>query len=68
MPLRKYRSVADMPPQPWRTPLDPVNLRLACDLSALAVRLRPKRFPPGVHKHRSTDDARRVRATWEGER
>ena len=32
MPLRKRRSVEEMAAPPWRQPLDPQNLRLACDL------------------------------------
>jgi hypothetical protein len=55
VPLRKYRSVEEMPAPAWREPLDPWNLRLAGDLSALAARLRPRRFPPGLHKYRSVE-------------
>ena len=65
MPLRKYRSVEEMPTPPWREPLDPRNLRLACDLSALATRLRPRRFPPGLHKYGSVEEAARRRERWE---
>lgn len=65
MPPRKYRSVADMEPPPWREPLDPENLRLVCDLSELAARLRPRRFPPGLHKYRSLEEASRRRLRWE---
>lgn len=65
MPVRKYRSVADIPPLPPLPPLAPGNLRLACELSALAARLRPLRLPPGVHKHRSLEEARRFRDSWE---
>jgi hypothetical protein len=67
MPLRKYRSVEEMEPPPWREPLDPGNLRLACDLSALATRLRPRRFPRGLHRYRSVEEAGRRRAEWEAE-
>jgi len=65
MPLRKYRSVEEMPPPAWREPLDPKNLRLAGDLSALAARLRPRRFPPGLHRYRSVTEAARRRDQWE---
>jgi hypothetical protein len=41
MPVRKFRSVAEMPGVQWRTPLDPDNLRLACSLSQLAHWLHP---------------------------
>jgi hypothetical protein len=67
MPLKKFRSVEEMEPAPWRDRLDPHNLRLACDLSALATRLRPRRFPPGLHKYRSVEEAGRHRAQWEAE-
>ena len=65
MPVCKFRSVVDMPPPPPLPPLDPRNLKLACDLSELAARLQPRRFPPGVHKHRSLDEADRLRRSWE---
>lgn len=48
MPVRKYRSVEDMPQAALRTPLDPHNLELACELSRVAARLAPRRFPPGT--------------------
>jgi hypothetical protein len=64
MPVRKFRSVAEIPPPPPLPPLDPRNLKLACDLSTTASRLRPLRFPAGVHKHRSLDEALRQRRTW----
>jgi hypothetical protein len=64
MPVRKFRSVAEMPPPTPLPPLEPGNLKLACDLSITAARLRPLRFPPGVHKHRSLIDAQRLRRSW----
>ncbi len=65
MPVRKYRSVEDMPPVPFRAPLDPANLRLACEVSAMAVRFAPRRFPPGVHRYRSVAEAAERREAWE---
>jgi hypothetical protein len=65
MPVRKFRSVEDMESPPWGKPLDPRNLRLACDLSALATRLRPRRFPRGLHRYRSVEAAALRRAQWE---
>ena len=64
MPVRKFRSVAEMLPPPPFPPLDPRNLKLACDLSTTAARLRPLRFPPGVYKHRSLTEAQRLRRSW----
>jgi hypothetical protein len=65
MPVRKFRSVEEMETPPWREPLDPGNLRLACDLSQVATRLRPRRFPPGLHKYRSVEEASLRRQAWE---
>ena len=65
MPLRKYRSIEEMETPPWRDPLDPRNLRLACDLSELATRLRPRRFPPGLYRYRSVEQASLRREQWE---
>jgi len=65
VPVRKFRSVEAMPPPPPRAPLDPQNLKIACDLSALAVGLRPRRFPPGLHRYRTVEEASRRRERWE---
>jgi hypothetical protein len=65
MPLRKFRSVDEMPNAAFRPPLDPDNLRLAFRLSATALRLAPRRFPAGVHKYRSVMEAWQRREAWE---
>ena len=65
MPLRRYRSVEEMPSPMWSEPLDPDNLRRAGDVSALAARLHPRRFPVGLHKYRSVEDASEAREQWE---
>jgi hypothetical protein len=65
MPVRKYRSVADMPQTAPRAPLDPANLELACGLSAMAVRLAPRRLTPGVHRFPSIAAASAQREIWE---
>jgi hypothetical protein len=65
MSVRKYRSVGDMPSALFRTPLDPRNLEIACELSVVAARLAPRRFPPGVHRYRSVGDAAAQRDAWE---
>ena len=65
MSVRKYRSVEEMPGAALHPPLDPRNLQLACDLSAAVIRLAPRRFPPGVHRYRSTAEARACRDQWE---
>lgn len=67
MPVRKYRSVADMPAVRPLPPLDPDNLRIACELTELAFALRPWRFTPGVRRFRSMEEANLHRASWERE-
>jgi hypothetical protein len=63
MPVRKFRSVAEMP-QSALPRLDSRNIKLACDLSAAATRMRPVRVPAGVYKHRSLEDAQHLRRVW----
>lgn len=65
MTVRKYRSVAEMPDVRPRTPLDPENIRIACELSELAFALCPWRLEPGVRKFRSLEAANRHRAAGE---
>ena len=65
MPVRKYRSVEQMPRAAVREPRDPSNLRIACELSMTALRLAPRRFPPGVHRYRSVALASEQREVWE---
>jgi hypothetical protein len=64
MPVRKFRSVTEMPGVKWRTPLDPDNLRLACELSQLAYWLHPMKHVPGVRKYRSVEEAWQARKEW----
>ncbi len=56
MGLKKYRSVQEMPPVPFRKPLDPDNLRIACALSETALALHPRVLVSGVTKFRSASD------------
>lgn len=64
MPVRKFRDVSEMGDNTWRRPGDPNLFRAirAC-WSFGARQLRP-RFPAGVYKHRSIEDAERLRETW----
>ena len=65
MPVRKYRSVADMPGARPLPRLDPENLRIACELTELAFQLHPWKFEPGVRKFRSQSEADQHRQEWE---
>jgi len=63
MPVRKFRSVSEMPARRL-PPLDPGNLRIACELSELAYSLHPWRLPPGVRKFASIEEASAHRERW----
>lgn len=65
MTVRKYRSVAEMPQVRPLPPLDPDNLRIACELSELAYALHPWHAEPGVRKFRSLEEANRHRQARE---
>ncbi len=68
MPVRKYRSVEEMPGVPPRAPHDPENLAIACELSELAAKLYPRKLEPGVWKFRTMEEANRHRRRQEKER
>lgn len=66
MPVRKYRSVEDVPSNAIMEDGGPaVALRMAFSLSALALRLAATRPPSGVYKSRSLEEARTLRLQWE---
>jgi hypothetical protein len=67
MPVRKFRSAADMP-RPTATPLDPCNLDRALAISALCAALAPRRIAPGVYRHRSVEEAFQQRLAWQADR
>lgn len=59
MSVRKFRSVEEMPGVRPLPPLDPENLRIACELTELAYALHPWHFEPGVKKFRSIEEMNR---------
>jgi len=67
MGVRKFRSVAEMPPPAPLTPLDPENLRLAFSLMSLTHWLSRSALVPGVRKFRSIEEADTYRRAWEQE-
>ena len=62
--MRKYRSVEEMPDEVWREPGSPELLEAIRTTWARAERFAPKRFPPGVYRHRSLDDAQKLKEEW----
>lgn len=65
MTVRKYRSVAEMPGVRPRPPLEPENLRIACELTDLAYGLHPWHLEPGVRKFRFMEELKRHRQARE---
>jgi hypothetical protein len=66
MPVRKYRSVEDVPSNAVMEDVSPATaLRMAFSLSTLALRLAGWRPPSGVHKSRSLAEAQALRQAWE---
>ena len=64
--VRKFRSAAEMPAPPPLTPLDPENLRIACELSSVEL-LRPVPRTPGLRKFRSVEEMSRAQERWEAD-
>ena len=56
MPVRRFRSVEEMNQPRWRKPGDPELYAAIAALWRLGARTGQRRFPPGVHKHRSISD------------
>lgn len=56
MPVRRYRSVEEMPP-PWRSADDPGNLRVVAEMLALYRRLDRSERRPGVRRFRTLEEA-----------
>lgn len=65
MPVRKFRSLQEMEDALWRQPGDPELWRAIASVWRFAEQTCPRRFPPGVYKHRSVEDAKRQRELWE---
>ncbi len=65
MPVRKFRSVTEMEGNTWRQPGDPNLYRAIRGTWDFARKTLEPRFPPGVYKHRSIEDADRERQRWE---
>ncbi len=67
MPVRKFRSLQEMEDSLWREPGEPELLKAIRSVWSFAARTCPRRFPPGVYKHRSLEEAQRQREIWEEE-
>lgn len=68
MPLRKFRSVEEMEPGPWLPAGSPALARAIRGVWAFGTRTLRPQFPPGLHRHRSFEDAQEMDEAWERER
>ena len=65
MPVRKFRSIEEMPCDHW-LPAGEAQLWRAIEaVWGFALAASGMRFPPGVYKHRNLEEADRLRAEWE---
>ena len=64
MPVRRFRSVAEMEQPLWREPGDPELLQVIAALWATGASTVRPRFPPGVHRHRSIESLDAQTEAW----
>jgi hypothetical protein len=64
MPVRRYRDVSEMPGPQRVDPKGPELWRHIAAWMALSSRLSGRRWPPGVYKNRSIEEANRRRDSW----
>lgn len=67
MPVFKFRSVEEMNTPHWRKPGDADLYRAMAGLWDLGARTQRRRFPPGVHRHRSIEELDAAVERWQQE-
>lgn len=65
MPIKKLGDVSEMGADTWYEPGDPRLFEAIRAVWDLADRTLQPRFPPGVYKHRSIEDAQALREEWD---
>jgi hypothetical protein len=65
MPVRKFRSIGEMEDALWHWPDDPLLITTIAELWEFSEVVCPRRFPPGVYRHRSIGEAQQLREEWE---
>lgn len=60
MPVRKFRSVEEMEPAPWRRPGDPALFRAIALVWEFGDRTRRRSFSTGVFRFRSIEEMKRT--------
>jgi len=64
MPVRKFRTVEALEGSKWREPGDAELYRAIARVWTFGQRTRPRRFPPGVYRHRTIDDLNAQTERW----
>lgn len=64
MSVRRYRDVSEMPGPSKMDPEDPRLWARIGAWMALSKRLSPRRWPPGVYRNRTIEEANRRRESW----
>jgi len=57
VPIKRYRSIEEMPPADARDPQDAAAMGRAAKYLAEPPRHLPPLFPPGLYKYRSIEEA-----------
>lgn len=65
MPFRRVSHLQELEDALWREPGDPALWASIARVWDLAARSNPRRFPPGVYKHRSIESAQSLRDEWQ---
>ena len=65
MGVKKFRDVSEMEGNTWYEPGDPRLFEAIRAVWDFAARTTQPRFPPGVYKHRSIEEAEALRETWD---
>lgn len=65
MPVQKFRTFDEAREALWGEPGSPEHLRRVAWLWAFGRKLSPRRYPAGVHRYRSIQEAGRARERWE---
>ena len=63
MPVRKFRSVEDIP-APWHESGDRSLPGAIAGVWDLGQRIGAPRFPPGVYRHRSLEEMNKLDEEW----
>jgi len=65
MPIRRFRSAAEMEGTVWLDRDDPRLWPTIASVWDLSARLCPVHFPPGLHRRRSIEEANQLNQEWE---